>query len=261
MGVGKMKSEFDKVDSYNANDFSNNIVDATANLIRLANQITEIMQPIAERAKSIAEVVSENLKVISESIKPFAAIGKFAEAQFVWDRLIPHELIEDYEDNNTDKLIEKYCVTDKWLEELIEQCDLSDSKTFNQAIKAFYDADYNIAIIGFVAMFDRILTECSGIDITGIKKRAEVLTSKIEEGDYEKLDEIEVEDFVLYYTYSKAVVLFDDYADFKVEEPNCLNRHWIMHGRSNKEYTRLDCIKVLSMINGTRSIAILSEKF
>ena len=51
-------------------------------------------------------------------------------------------------------------------------------------------------------------------------------------------------------TFSTNQYKFDD------PEPKILNRHWIMHGRSLRRKTKLDCVKMIRFIYG---IILLDE--
>ena len=50
--------------------------------------------------------------------------------------------------------------------------------------------------------------------------------------------------------------IFKDNYSF-VNEPDELNRHWVMHGRSRRTYTQFDCLKILLWLD---AIVFLSEK-
>lgn len=60
----------------------------------------------------------------------------------------------------------------------------------------------------------------------------------------------DLNDYSLYYTIFDVIRSFTDSSSFDETEPTLLNRHWLMHGRTNREYTLVDCIKILSMIYG-----------
>jgi CRP-like cAMP-binding protein len=59
------------------------------------------------------------------------------------------------------------------------------------------------------------------------------------------LDENEIALIMLSITFQKAVEILSAKSDFSKKEPDNLNRHWIMHGRSRSEKTKLDCIKLM----------------
>lgn len=61
----------------------------------------------------------------------------------------------------------------------------------------------------------------------------------------------EYSELLLLCTYSRSMDIFDDYSNFKGREPDNLNRHWFMHGRINRELSRLDCVKIIRMLYGT----------
>ena len=50
--------------------------------------------------------------------------------------------------------------------------------------------------------------------------------------------------------------IFKDHYSF-VNEPTDLNRHWVIHGRSHRAYSRYDCLKILLWLD---AIAFLAAK-
>ena len=51
-------------------------------------------------------------------------------------------------------------------------------------------------------------------------------------------------------TFNTFAKSFYETIPFSDEEPQLLNRNWIMHGRSQREYKRIDCIKLLRFLYG-----------
>ena len=82
---------------------------------------------------------------------------------------------------------------------------------------------------------------------------------KINEQGELYLDEMEGKDFLVFLTYNEAIDGIGDDEEFDKEEPQEVNRNWLMHGRTDKVYTRLDCVKVLNMIYGTIRLGELGK--
>lgn len=49
-------------------------------------------------------------------------------------------------------------------------------------------------------------------------------------------------------------------SDFSKEEPEKVNRHWLLHGRSYNEFEKQDCLKLLCMIQTALSVVCLAMK-
>ena len=60
--------------------------------------------------------------------------------------------------------------------------------------------------------------------------------------------------------YSKAMVRIGADSKFDAKELDEVNRNWIMHGRTNKIYTRLDGVRILNMIYGTIRLGELGRE-
>lgn len=70
-----------------------------------------------------------------------------------------------------------------------------------------------------------------------------------------------MKELLLFITYPKTLELFGRYNDFENnEEQKLLNRHWIMLGKSEKNYLKLDCVKILRMSYGTIRLGKLGIK-
>lgn len=57
-------------------------------------------------------------------------------------------------------------------------------------------------------------------------------------------------DFILIGTCFKALEKFGKNSEFNKDEPD-LNRHWIMHGRTDHCMEQIDCIRVINIFYGT----------
>ena len=115
-------------------------------------------------------------------------------------------------------------------------------------------------MLGLMARLDRVLSEQSGmIRNINFRLRYETIYKRISERGDLYLDEIEWKDFLVFLTYKEAIEGIGDDKGFDKEEPVEVNRNWLMHGRTDKVYTRLDCVKVLNMIYGTIRLGELGK--
>ena len=213
--------------------------------------------PIEKIRTSMLQVV----KSIASYHEVFSIADKLADHQFVLTQRIPAELIERSKAEELDDLADEFFSSDRIIEQTINECGLDNNLSFTESIQAFRQELYNLAIIGLTAVLDRVLSEYSGdIERVNIKKRSEAIKKSIEEKGEFFLDEMEGMDYLLYLTYPKVAESFGLSSSFISSEPDALNRHWIMHGRTDKSYTRLDCVKVLNLIYGTIRLGQLGRE-
>lgn len=133
--------------------------------------------------------------------------------------------------------------------EKIQECSkLTSPVLFSQSVEAFNDRKYNLAVVGFTSVFDGALSNVSGMTDTNINKRLDPIIKKLEEK--EDIDNAEYAILALLLTFQKTMGKFTLHSDFSHKEPSYLNRHWIMHGRSQKRRTKIDCIRLINIIYG-----------
>lgn len=102
---------------------------------------------------------------------------------------------------------------------------------------------YDLAGVGITAIIDGILAEVYDDKTTvNINKRLQELIDRIENNEDIDSDNSH---FYLLYSSSKMSESLSKAVSFNSKEPEMLNRHWIMHGRREKELSRLDCIKLI----------------
>ncbi len=118
-----------------------------------------------------------------------------------------------------------------------------------------------MAIVGLFAELDKELSEQTGlIKSVCFKERYESINKAIEEKGELFLDEMEGRDYLLCLTYKTAIDGIGKDEGFDKQEPGKVNRNWIMHGRTEKVYTRLDCVKALNLIYGTIRLTQLGRE-
>ncbi|NLB80586.1 MAG: hypothetical protein GX800_02985, partial [Clostridiaceae bacterium] len=131
-------------------------------------------------------------------------------------------------------------------------------RVFEKTIGAYHDGQYNIAVIGFISVIDSVLSEASSNLTHKPLERCKIILDKIAEKD--ALDSEEYAIITLGLTFQAVVDTSFKTIPFSESEPKYLNRNWIMHGRSKKKKTRLDCIKLINFLYGIILIDELSRK-
>lgn len=163
-----------------------------------------------------------------------------------------YDFIKNAKKEKIDSIAETYLANDSFVKGLIEGCKLKDNSLFSQTIDAMNHGLFYLAIMGFTGVLDYLLSEYSTqIRNIHIGPRCEAIIQRIEEKDFDSAIESDDYDIYLFMTYPNVLAQFGKNSNFSEPEPDLLNRHWIMHGRSRREYSLLDCIKVITMIYGT----------
>lgn len=230
-------------------------------LTALNEKLSEVMEPYELLLQNYIANVLPALYEISKGSSKLSTIYFLGEAEYVTWKIIPdsfyertrmirdsHVLLESVNDWLAD---EEYRSVDITLENLNENEILRDYPLFHQSMSAYKKCDYDIAVIGFTALTDRLLSEYTGqIKVVNIKQRVQALADRIEKEGNIALDELDLNQYTLITTYTKALDVFGKRVEFTEDEPD-LNRHWIMHGRMGRSMKQIDCVRVINILYGT----------
>ncbi len=225
----------------------------------------EIIRPLVEAAEAWREKVKQmslNLE-IPTSLK---VVGKMAASQYVFwddftqafidDALNAYDInfaLFDYESEND------FARSESVIKECAEHAYLqSHLSLFSQAIDAYHEEKYNLAAVGLTAVIDAVLSEATHNLTHKPKDRCEAILDKLKANEYVANEEYAT--LTLFVTFSSMAKSFYETISFSENEPNHLNRHWIMHGRTLAENTRLDCIKLLRFLYGITLINYIDER-
>lgn len=252
-------------DNY-ASVLSNTIRNTQASIEKICKIAASAYTPVQQTIKAINNIFSslkpyyEKMRKIAAEVavasRPLVALNIMTENQIVyWDKL-PQEFVEGIIDA---KKINAYLLSwyrkenFKKVEETIDNSINSSIlkpylKLYIQAIDAYRQKNNDLALLGFSAIIDGLLTDVSGNPTHSMIKRVNELINKIE-NDID-LDVIESSSFILIYTIEPMMESFASYAPFDQPEPKTLNRNWLMHGRSHRRRSKLDCIKLINFIYG-----------
>lgn len=226
----------------------------------------EMMRPIKEAAESFSIRFGEITAKAAEAVRPFAAIGKFKDAQFVYWDFMPRDFMEEViASENINKTLRVYESKNKYQKSdvVIDKClqhpfIAPHLRVFEQTIGAYHDGQYDLAAIGLIAVIDSVLSEASSNLTHKPLDRCKAILDKIAKKD--ALDSEEYAILTLGLTFQAVVDTLFKTIPFSEKEPEYLNRNWIMHGRSKRKKTRLDCIKLINFLYGIILIDELSRK-
>lgn len=224
--------------------------------------IQSVIDQMDDWKKIIAPIIEENHKITEKLIDlikipdSFKVVSKFGDSQYVyWDFLSSSLIDKTLEAANLDAILFEYESENNFSrsETLIAKCAkhkyvLPNKGLFEECIKAYHSGAYHLAAVGLTAVIDAALTEATKDPSHSGILRCRAILNRME--DQDPLDEKEYAILALHITFSSTVETFYKSAPFSEEEPNDLNRHWIAHGRSKRDYTRLDCIKLFRLLYG-----------
>lgn len=225
----------------------------------MALNIQAALSPIFSVVEQFNAQFAETAAILAKSIRPVKAIEIMKKHQFVYwhrlqedfvDRIIESEDVDsmllDFETQN-DNII---------LTGVIDGCSRSNligenRRRFIQAVEAYRMEAYDISAVALLSILDGLLATCSGENprITSMPTHAKKILEKLELGD--RINNDEYARLVLFMTFNSTIELLTRPVYFDEDEPKELNRHWIMHGRSRRVITQLDCIKLMNCIYGT----------
>ncbi len=212
------------------------------------------IQPILHR-------LAELTLIAAKGSKPLLAINELAEVQYTnWEYLREDFVDEIIESSNVNTTLRLYHEKKNY-ESFFDLSDtlksspiIRNKKLLEDVVFAFENKKNDIAVLGLTALIDDTLSVASGNISTSIYKRAKPLIEKLEDDRV-----LGIEDFAavsLFITFEKTMTSFSANSDFSKPEPKGLNRHWIMHGRSKRRKTKLDCVKLINFLYG---IILLDE--
>ena len=235
-------------------------------LFEFAERINKILTPVSEIATRIQNSIGKYLLVFAELIKPLRVIGILADNQYViWEGLDDEFVEEIITSPNINKTLRQYHERDhyKSINEIAQKCALNpiikqNKRVFAQSLEAFNKGKSDLAVIGLTATIDGVLSNASGKCMTSIPKRTQELVNKLENAEALLNEEYAL--LSLYYTLDQTSKLFSERIQFFNNEPKRLNRHWIMHGRSSRKKTKLDCVKLIRLLYGIIVINDMTEK-
>lgn len=227
---------------------------------------TEMMRPIKEAVKSFNVQFGDIAAKATEATRPFLAIDNFKDAQYVyWDFMSRDFMEEVIASENINKTLQVYESQNKYRksEAVIAKClqhpyILPQKRVFEQAISAYHNGQYDLATIGFITVIDSALSEASKNLTHRPLERCNAIFDKIAHKNALDSDEYAIMSLGL--TYQAVVDTLYKTVPFSEKEPKYLNRNWIMHGRSKKKKTRLDCIKLINFLYGIILIDELAKK-
>lgn len=223
----------------------------------------QYFEKIQNTLNYISNRFAEIAQNLSEWSRPYRAIEKLGENQYVYWDYLDDEMIDTLlQSNNINKTMREINSEKNYADVKVIAAKCSESprmipyhKLFHQAMNSFHTGDNDLALLGFLSIVDGLLSDVSNnITSTSIYGRANPILEKLENS--EAVENSEYAELALLITFRDTMESLGAKSDFSKKEPKNLNRHWIMHGRSRRRKTKLDCVKMIRFIYG---IILLDE--
>lgn len=239
---------------YNAIESISNTLNTFS--VYLNNLYSTYYETINNALSAITNKFAELAKNIEEWSRPYRAIQTLANSQYVfWDYLDEVFIDTVLESKNINKTLRilnskaNYAETMNIISKCLESSHIKPyEKLFLQSVNAFKHGDNELSILGFISIIDGLLSDVSYNSTTSVYKRADAILNKIENSEAIENDDYAILSLVM--TFRDTMESFSKNESFDNPEPKNLNRHWIMHGRSRRRKTKLDCIKMIRFIYG-----------
>ena len=88
-----------------------------------------------------------------------------------------------------------------------------------------------------------MLADVSEQTTTNFKRRLDVVKEKM--GNERKLSEIDRKTFCIYQAFKSFDTSVFCNSNLSGQEPQSVNRHWDLHGRTHRKHSKIDFLKVL----------------
>lgn len=230
-----------------------------------SNEIWAGMQGIIRGIEAFAVALEKahtwyqnNAENISMYLRAFADFGvwsvatdRLIENQIVFTDDLPQDLAQEiYNDSDIEEVVCSYYFGNNEfnMERVISRCQQNEqvqkyAELYDQIISAYRINHYLIACIGLFSLIDGVLADVSEQTTTNFKHRLDVVKEKM--GSEKKLSEIDRKTLCIYKAFKSFDTSIFSYSKFSEQEPQIVNRHWDLHGRTHREHSKMDFLKVL----------------
>ncbi len=229
----------------------------------VSETITNAIKGFANIFHEIQNLINENREAVIGTFSIMTDLGTlFSAAEILAKNQIvfTDDLHLDFakaicdDADNVDDLVKQYYFQNEGehLNVLIKRCygakqTASRQGFFDEIIEALNREHYMLACVGLFSLVDGLLSEVESTMKNAIKfnKRLESIQKKVVEKT--ELCEFDLKTMRI----TESIDKLDDYSifafsNFSGEEPNGLNRHWLVHGRTTRrDYSRYDFLKIL----------------
>lgn len=209
------------------------------------------LEKVHTRYQNNAENLSKYLLAFADFGVWSVAIDKLLENQIVFTDDLPQELANDiYSGADIEKAVSSYYFENNGrnMERLIHRCEQYEqvhkySELYAQILSA-YDMDHHLlACIGLFSLIDGVLADVSEVDTTRFETRLNIIKDKFEKDI--ALNEVDRKTLCIHQAFNSFGTSVFANSKFSEREPQSVNRHWDLHGRTHREHSQIDFLKVL----------------
>lgn len=205
---------------------------------RIYEELERSLQPLIDALKQLPQAYINYKTLLSWADYGWGLIDALPKEETYFKSVINSRV--------ADETIEKY-LTEDIIENLINSIVVNgnNSTKFEEAKKCFSEGKYTSCILILFSIIDAVCINSQKINSKRRKladKQAQRLLTS------EQLQELSISLYFRVAMPLKAIkVLFADGNDF-INEPDLPNRNFLLHGMSNRDVTKIDCIKILSVL-------------
>lgn len=225
-------------------------------------KFAEVLVSAREWYERNAENIAKYLLVFADFGTWCSATDKLAERQVVFtDDLTIDFAKEICNSANIDELVQGYYFdnNEQNMTMLIERCGAAKEiipykNLYAQTLNAYQRGHYHLACIGMFSLLDGVLADVSEmLSATNFKQRLGVIEKKLK--DKVDLDDFDRKTLCIYTSTEQIKESMFGPSDFEGPEPDILNRHWVIHGRTRKAYSKYDFLKIMLWLDSISYIA------
>lgn len=240
----------------------------------IVNIVSSAVELLVKKIANFTEWYRANQDKIQEYIDGIEklaywqnAVDKLTESQIVFTEPMSGEIIDRINKAKSAEnfILEYYSENgSERLEKLIGRCGsakevLAYKKLYPQVVVASEMGCYQLACLGLFTLEDGILADVTNEPKnTSFNNRIKKLENKI--NDKIQLSDIDLQILEIIMTFDKFKEMAFENSNFNEAEPNYLNRHWTLHGRSRREYTKLDFIRMILSLDALIFMMNLTEQ-
>lgn len=236
------------------------ILDRIVNIVKKVDDVFAFAQNWYQQN---AKIIQEYLALFVDLSYWFTAIQRLAENQIIFTGNLTFELAQNIcKSDNLYVVVEQYYTQNNnhEINVIIERCKQAKllspySSLFSQVLTAYKHKHYHLACLGMLAIVDGALSDVSENKKTNYKVRFEEIEKKI--SDKFELSDLEKKFICICIALDHFEESIFKHSNFSKNEPNNLNRHWMIHGRTRREYTNLDFVKIILWLD---AIVFLDDK-
>jgi len=208
----------------------------------------------------IETLISETRQWFEKTMLPIKASIKLAEKQYISLGCLDENLADEImRTDNLDVLLSENIEIRKHIDTAIAELKKDElmrpyATLFLQTIAAYESELYDLAVLGFFAIIDGLLSDITkDRGSVKIKQRTEKVVNVA--GFHVPKDDAAINTAMQKVSLLMVSELLSESKPFSGAEPETLNRHWAMHGRTRTKKTKEDCEKLILFIYGLVSSA------